>query len=150
MSRSPWDIRRPVSATNSLTRREAVFAITPVAMQPRTVQITHAATTAFTSWWQWAPGLVSFVLFATVWFMLSHPELVALVPLRVASWIPVYIAWARLEHEFAVAFGFASASVPAPESTGSTESPHPIRVAATSHSGAIGWLVATYFAWKHI
>ena len=87
--------------------------------------------------------------------MLSHPKLVALVPLRVASWIPVYIAWAgnrvlaRLEHEFAVAFGFASAIVPAPESTGSTESPHPIRVAATSHSGALAWLVAIYFAWKH-
>ena len=124
---------------------------------PPYVATQSAITSRLIALWTWAPHVVGFSLLCVVWCFLSKPELIAIVPVKLVGWIPLYLAWAgnriltRLEFEVQ---GWFSQSWPlhalsAPESDHGHVGPGaPSMQLHAAPGGLIPWLVAGYMAWR--
>ena len=106
----------------------------------------------------WAPHVFGFLALCLAWCVLSRPELIAIVPVKLAGWIPLYLAWAgnrilsRLEQEFHSWFLNTAPStfaLPAPETATATGMPGTPYGQHAPSSGIFGWLIAAYLACKH-
>jgi hypothetical protein len=138
------------------TTRRGVLALP--SSSPLTTRVTQAASATVLRWWQFAPCVVSFLWFAVAWLLLSRPEIVAIVLLKIASFVPMYLAWAgnriimRFENEIAIFLGIAPSSHPlAPESTtmpGASGYPTVAGPVPASSASFLGWLAAAYMAWQ--
>ncbi len=106
----------------------------------------------------WAPHVFGFLALCVAWRVLSRPKLIAIVPVKLAGWIPLYFAWAgnrilsRLEQEFNSWFlnpAPSTFALSAPETTTATGMPGTPYGQHAPSSGIFGWLLAAYFACKH-
>jgi hypothetical protein len=143
--------------TVARTSRRGVLALP--SSSPIVTRVTQAASATVLRWWQFAPCVVSFLWFAVAWLVLSRPEVVAIVPLKIASFVPMYLAWAgnriimRFENELALFLGIAP-SLSHPLASESTTMPgasgYPtVAGPVPAHSASfLGWLAAAYMAWQ--
>ncbi len=102
-----------------------------------------------------APRFTSLMMLVAIWCIFTRPEVIALVPLRIATWIPIYLAWPgqrivqRIEHEIAAWLGVGSSvfRLPAPNADQTADTHNPV-MPQHAPSGFLGWLVAAVVACK--
>ncbi len=145
----------PETAATRSKRRAVVAMATRF---PNAVTPVHKTWSYIYNWW---PQLAVVMCMLVACCVFLHPEVLVIVPMKLASYVPLYIAWAasrmlgHVEHEVAAFFGFgASAWLPAPPlaTSISTETVNPSGNSVATYvprSGSIApWCLAAFFAWR--
>ena len=118
---------------------------------------------SFVQAYQWAPVAMFVVCVACAVSLATKPELVAIVPIKLLSWLPLYIGWAAsricasVEREITAAFGLdpylSWLALPSSEVTSSASeplNPGPGRhMIATRPTSLLGCFIASYIAWRN-
>ena len=132
------------------TKRRALLALAPPVKSG--LRVAQARVLAV---WAWAPRLCICLLLLCALFLVTHLELLAVIPMRLGSWVPVYCMWAidrllkRIDAEIAAMLGW-----PFPPSVATSTSASGIPTyegtsGPLSRSGvSLGWLVAAGLYFK--